>query len=176
MAAPRSGPATTRKKIRGFKQSTYAGVGCFTANTLIEYVRDGKRAGTKSAERYNVYAEAKTFEHSLSLGSRVADLLNDFEKGILLPAGGLVRREDVSADQFAAMSKLDRVLYNFARKARGEKPRSALMELEPLRNIQVWRFALYYFFVFGAFVALALDQIANQTFPMHLVEVVVVDR
>lgn len=43
-----------------------------------------------------------------------------------------------------------------ARKARGEKPRSALMELEPLKNLQVWRFALYYFFVFGAFVALAL--------------------
>ena len=28
--------------------------------------------------------------------------------------------------------------------------------LEPLQNIQVWRFSLYYFFVFGAFVALAL--------------------
>ena len=118
MAASRSGPATTRK--RGFKQSTYAGVGCFTAKTLIEYVREGKRAGTKSAERYNVYAEAKTVEQSISLGSRVADLLNDFEKGILLPVGGLVRREEVSADQFAAMSKLDRLLYNFARKARGE--------------------------------------------------------
>ncbi len=43
-----------------------------------------------------------------------------------------------------------------ARKARGEKPRNALMELSPLRRLQVWRFALYYFFVFGAFVALAL--------------------
>ncbi len=43
-----------------------------------------------------------------------------------------------------------------ARKARGEKPRSAWMELEPLKKLQVWRFALYYFFVFGAFVALAL--------------------
>lgn len=42
------------------------------------------------------------------------------------------------------------------RKARGEKPRGALMQLEPLRNLQVWRFSLYYFFVFGAFVALAL--------------------
>ena len=30
------------------------------------------------------------------------------------------------------------------------------MQLEPLRNLQVWRFALYYFFVFGGFVALAL--------------------
>ena len=28
--------------------------------------------------------------------------------------------------------------------------------LAPLRNIQVWRFSLYYFFVFGGFVALAL--------------------
>ena len=43
-----------------------------------------------------------------------------------------------------------------ARKASGEKPRGALMQLEPLKNLQVWRFSLYYFFVFGAFVALAL--------------------
>src|SRR6185312_9637144 len=43
-----------------------------------------------------------------------------------------------------------------ARKARGEKPKSAWLELAPLKNIQVWRFALYYFFVFGAFVALSL--------------------
>jgi NNP family nitrate/nitrite transporter-like MFS transporter len=35
------------------------------------------------------------------------------------------------------------------------KPISALMQLEPLKNAQVWRFATYYFFVFGAFVALA---------------------
>ncbi|MBU2531402.1 MAG: NarK/NasA family nitrate transporter, partial [Alphaproteobacteria bacterium] len=43
-----------------------------------------------------------------------------------------------------------------ARRAKGEKVRSSMMELEPLRNVQVWRFSLYYFFVFGAFVALAL--------------------
>src|SRR5262245_6148722 len=43
-----------------------------------------------------------------------------------------------------------------ARRARGEKPRSAWLELEPLKNVQVWRFSLYYFFLFGAFVALAL--------------------
>lgn len=36
------------------------------------------------------------------------------------------------------------------------KPKPAWLELEPLRNVQVWRFSLYYFFVFGAFVALAL--------------------
>ena len=43
-----------------------------------------------------------------------------------------------------------------ARRKRGEKPRSALLQLAPLRHQQVWRFALYYFFVFGGFVALAL--------------------
>lgn len=42
------------------------------------------------------------------------------------------------------------------RRATGRKPESTLLKLQPLRNIQVWRFALYYFFVFGAFVALAL--------------------
>ena len=41
------------------------------------------------------------------------------------------------------------------RKISGEKPVSAMMQLEPLKNPQVWRFATYYFFVFGAFVALA---------------------
>src|SRR3990170_4140620 len=43
-----------------------------------------------------------------------------------------------------------------ARRARKEKPRSMLLQLAPLRHQQVWRFSLYYFFVFGAFVALAL--------------------
>ena len=34
--------------------------------------------------------------------------------------------------------------------------RSFLAEFAPLRDMRVWRFALYYFFAFGAFVALAL--------------------
>ncbi|NWG23419.1 MAG: MFS transporter, partial [Pseudorhodoplanes sp.] len=42
------------------------------------------------------------------------------------------------------------------RRARNQKPKSTWLELEPLKNVQVWRFSLYYFFVFGAFVALAL--------------------
>ena len=41
-----------------------------------------------------------------------------------------------------------------ARRAKGERPRSTWLELEPLKNVQVWRFALYYFFAFGGFVAL----------------------
>ena len=42
------------------------------------------------------------------------------------------------------------------RRRLGIKPEPLSSMLEPLRNVQVWRFSLYYFFVFGAFVALAL--------------------
>jgi NNP family nitrate/nitrite transporter-like MFS transporter len=42
------------------------------------------------------------------------------------------------------------------RRRSGQPVKSAWLELEPLKNVQVWRFALYYFFVFGAFVALSL--------------------
>ncbi|WP_100082195.1 nitrate/nitrite transporter, partial [Pleomorphomonas carboxyditropha] len=51
------------------------------------------------------------------------------------------------------------------RRLTGDRPRSALLELEPLKNVQVWRFSLYYFFVFGAFVALSL------WLPQYLVRV-----
>ena len=105
----------------GFKHTTYESVGSFTSQTLIKYVPNGKRAGTKSAERYNVYEKAKTIEQALPLGSRVADLSNDFEKGLLRPVGRLRKPgKDASAEQFAALSKLDQRLYNFARKARGD--------------------------------------------------------
>jgi NNP family nitrate/nitrite transporter-like MFS transporter len=43
-----------------------------------------------------------------------------------------------------------------ARRKAGVKHVSFMSQLEPLKNLQVWRFGLYYFFVFGAFVALAL--------------------
>jgi len=55
------------------------------------------------------------------------------------------------------------------RKRNGEKPASTLLELEPLKNIQVWRFSLYYFCVFGAFVAFAL------WLPQYLIHVYGVD-
>ena len=43
-----------------------------------------------------------------------------------------------------------------ARQQAGTRPAPLSAMLEPLKNIQVWRFSLYYFFVFGGFVALAL--------------------
>jgi MFS transporter, NNP family, nitrate/nitrite transporter len=41
------------------------------------------------------------------------------------------------------------------RRAKGARPRSLWQELEPLKNVQVWRFSLYYFYSYGAFVALS---------------------
>ncbi|AGA11278.1 NarK/NasA family nitrate transporter [Sinorhizobium meliloti] len=43
-----------------------------------------------------------------------------------------------------------------ARRDVGAPRKSFLSEFQPLKNIQVWRFSLYYFFAFGGFVALAL--------------------
>ena len=60
----------------------------------------------------------------------------------------------VTAILFFMFAKDDPKL--LARKAKKEEPRSFLEQLQPLKNLQVWRFSLYYFFVFGAFVALAL--------------------
>lgn len=42
------------------------------------------------------------------------------------------------------------------RRLRNEAPKSILLEFAPLKDLQVWRFSLYYFFSFGGFVALSL--------------------
>ncbi len=59
----------------------------------------------------------------------------------------------VMAVAFYVFAKPDPVIRE--QKKTGAKPVPAAMQLEPLRDIRVWRFATYYFFVFGAFVAFA---------------------
>lgn len=56
-----------------------------------------------------------------------------------------------------------------ARHARGAAAPSLAEQFAPLKNLQVWRFSLYYFFVFGGFVALAL------WLPHYLVQVYGID-
>ncbi|GAA6211958.1 nitrate/nitrite transporter [Hyphomicrobiales bacterium 4NK60-0047b] len=60
----------------------------------------------------------------------------------------------VTAILFFLFTKDDPALAE--RKAKGIEHVPFLKQLEPLKQLQVWRFSLYYFFVFGAFVALAL--------------------
>lgn len=59
----------------------------------------------------------------------------------------------ITAVLFYVLAKTDPVQEE--RRRTGRRPVSAGSQLEPLKNFQVWRFATYYFFVFGAFVALA---------------------
>ena len=59
----------------------------------------------------------------------------------------------VVAVLFYLLSRNDPVVES--RRQTGARAVSSTEQLAPLRNIQVWRFATYYFFVFGAFVALA---------------------
>ncbi|MCO5130165.1 MAG: MFS transporter [Xanthobacteraceae bacterium] len=56
-----------------------------------------------------------------------------------------------------------------ARREQGVAAPSLAEQFAPLKNLQVWRFSLYYFFVFGGFVALAL------WLPHYLVQVYHVD-
>ncbi len=56
-----------------------------------------------------------------------------------------------------------------ARRKSGARAPSLAEQFAPLKNLQVWRFSLYYFFVFGAFVALALWM------PHYLIDVYKLD-
>ncbi|MBV1900433.1 MAG: NarK/NasA family nitrate transporter [Kordiimonadaceae bacterium] len=60
----------------------------------------------------------------------------------------------VTAILFFIFSKDDPI--HQAQQKKGLGHRSFLEQLEPMKKLQVWRFSLYYFFVFGAYVALAL--------------------
>ncbi|MHA6288150.1 MFS transporter [Maricaulis sp. CAU 1757] len=59
----------------------------------------------------------------------------------------------VTAVLFYLLARTDPV--QAERRQSGGTGASAGSQLAPLKNIQVWRFATYYFFVFGAFIALA---------------------
>ena len=59
----------------------------------------------------------------------------------------------ITAILFYILAKDDPALVE--RRRHKVKAPSAMMQLQPLKNMQVWRFATYYFFVFGGFVALA---------------------
>ncbi len=59
----------------------------------------------------------------------------------------------ITAVLFYVFAKTDPV--HEERKRTGKGAVSTADQLAPLKNIQVWRFATYYFFVFGGFVALA---------------------
>ncbi len=59
---------------------------------------------------------------------------------------------------YAAMLAITGLIFFFTTKTKiapGSAGKSLVQRLEPLRHMRVWRFGLYYFFVFGGFVSLA---------------------
>lgn len=92
-----------------------------------------------------------------NVGSAVTKFLAPF---VMVAAGWQMVAQVWAAGLFASavlfllMTKEDPD--QLARKREGRKGVPIGAQLAVLKNIQVWRFALYYFFVFGAFVALAL--------------------
>lgn len=88
----------------------------------------------------------------------VGSALTNFGAPFLLLLLGWQGTAQVYAVVLAAMGVLFIVFAkpDPAAVAREQKPSSLAEQLAPLVDVRVWRFALYYFFVFGAFVALAL--------------------
>jgi len=89
----------------------------------------------------------------------VGAAVTNFGAPFLLVAFGWVSTAQIYAAVLAVMGVVFILLAKedpLASKRAGTKAKSFMEQMEPLRELRVWRFALYYFFVFGAFVALAL--------------------
>lgn len=79
-----------------YKEETFGMVLRWVAGTQVEFVPNGKKAGTKSYDRYEKYSQGKTVSEVLGLGAKPEDLLNDYEKKLLKYSGGPIR--DVPLD------------------------------------------------------------------------------
>jgi len=91
----------------------------------------------------------------------VGAAVTHFTAPFVMVAFGWAAVAQVWAGALAAMALAFWVLAHddpatIARRAGGTPTASLAKRLAPLKKLQVWRFSLYYFFTFGAFVALAL--------------------
>ncbi|WP_417531836.1 MFS transporter [Marinobacter lipolyticus] len=89
----------------------------------------------------------------------VGAAVTNFGAPFLLVALGWQGTAQVYATVLAIMGVLFIILAKedpLAAERAQSQSRSFLEQMKPLKELRVWRFALYYFFVFGAFVALAL--------------------
>lgn len=99
-----------------YREQSYAEVLRWMENTEIAYVPHGKKGGTKSAERYDKYSQAKVVKEALELGSKPLDLVNDLEKKLLKRTGGPVREQPLDLLQYedtTSLSETDLILARF---------------------------------------------------------------
>lgn len=89
----------------------------------------------------------------------VGSAVTNFGAPFLLIAVGWESTAQIYAAVLAIMGVLFIIFAKedpLAADRKNETAKSFAKQMEPLKDLRVWRFALYYFFVFGAFVALAL--------------------
>lgn len=89
----------------------------------------------------------------------VGSAVTNFGAPFLLVAFGWESTAQIYATVLAIMGVVFIALARpdpLSEERKGERSKSFMEQMEPLKELRVWRFALYYFFVFGAFVALAL--------------------
>jgi len=89
----------------------------------------------------------------------VGSAVTNFGAPFLLVAFGWEQTAQIYATVLAIMGILFLLLARedpLAADRRNATAQSFMEQMAPLRELRVWRFALYYFFVFGAFVAMAL--------------------
>jgi hypothetical protein len=71
-----------------FSLEAYETVSKFTPQTKIKYGPNPKTKGSKSFDRYAKYMKAKTIEEAVKLGSKPADFLWEYERGLYKVVGG----------------------------------------------------------------------------------------
>lgn len=76
-----------------FAPETYETVARFTKDTRIKYGPNPKTPGSKSYDRYAKYMKAKTVGEALQLGSKPADLLWEYERGMYRVVGGPFQKD-----------------------------------------------------------------------------------
>lgn len=110
-----------------YEESSYAEVLLWLEGTEIQYVPHGKKAGTKSYDRYEKYSQAKTVAEALEFGSKPLDLVHDYEKKLLKRVGGTVREKPLNLAEVAdpsTLTKTDKILgrwgYLMLQKDQGE--------------------------------------------------------
>jgi len=97
-----------------YRDETYTIVSRWTADTKIEFRPHAKAPGSKSHNRYEAYAKARTIGEALKFGTYPADWCWDYERGFIKVVGGFVREEPLDpsddGDQKNVLTDVDVVV------------------------------------------------------------------
>jgi len=82
-----------KRKAEEITEAETTAVPVWKDDMTVEFVPHGKKAGTKSFDRYEEYSKAKTVAEALKLGAKRCDLTWDFQKKLLKLVGTVFLEE-----------------------------------------------------------------------------------